>query len=339
MLKIQEALRSGKNPEDLVAELAIAAHRHPTLPLTGFAYNQIDSPKTNPVVREARGIVLENDSWNVVAKAFNRFFNAGEVQEEYETFNWSNFTCTAKVDGSLIILFNYRDQWYAKTRGSFGDGQVPFPKPGESITFTELFWQLNPTLQQKLQSVSPRLTLALEMCSLYNKVVRMYKEPKIFLLSVFNNDTFEEHSEDETTKVAKELGLDRPEIYNFKSHEEIATFLLEKQEKDASYEGVVIRDDKNLRYKIKTETYLALHHMCDNGNLYTPKNLVPFALKEDPAELLVYFPEAKEYLDIIVASLNTEWASALTFSSESCGANGDAAPSFSSTTYGRHISR
>lgn len=88
---------------------------------------------------------------------------------------------------------------------------------------------------------------------------------------------------------------------------EISKFLLTKQETDASYEGVVIRDSKNLRYKIKTETYLALHHMSDNGNLYTPKCLVPFALKEDPAELMVYFPEAKEHLDAIKSQLDTEW--------------------------------
>jgi len=309
MLNIQQALGSGKTLEDLTAELAIAIHRHSDLPLIGLTYNQIDSPKIHPIVREARGIVLENNTWNVVGKAFNRFFNAGEVQEEYETFNWSRFTTTDKVDGSLILLFNYQDQWIAKTRGSFGEGIVPFPKPGESITFSQLFWRLSEMYQlsEKLSSLNPKHTYAFEMCSLYNKVVRIYREPRLFLLSIFNNEDFSEFSEDETSLVAASLGLERPQVYKFTSHDEIAKFLLEKQDTDPSYEGVVIRDDKNLRYKIKTETYLALHRMADNGALYSPKNLVPFALKEDPAELLVYFPEAKEFLDPVVAEINKEW--------------------------------
>lgn len=217
MLNIQEALLSGKTPDDLNQELAIGLHAHPTLPLIGFSYNQIDSPKTNPIVREARGIVLEKDTWKVVAKAFNRFFNDGEVQEEYETFNWDNFTCVDKADGSLIIVFNYKGQWYAKTRGSFGNGQVPFPKPGEKTTFTELFWKLAEGLQEKLKTVDPNLTLVFEMCSLYNKVVRMYKEPKVYLLSVFDTSDLREFSEVETTQLSKLIGIERPEIHDFKS--------------------------------------------------------------------------------------------------------------------------
>jgi hypothetical protein len=68
MLNLQKYLRAGKTPEDLKEELGIKFYEHPSLPLVGFKYHQIDSPKTNEIVRECRGIVLEKNTWNLVAK-------------------------------------------------------------------------------------------------------------------------------------------------------------------------------------------------------------------------------------------------------------------------------
>ena len=73
-LHIQKHLRNGGTVDELKEELSLGVHEHPESPLIGFSYSQIDSPKTHPIVREARGITLERDSWRVVAKAFNRFF-------------------------------------------------------------------------------------------------------------------------------------------------------------------------------------------------------------------------------------------------------------------------
>lgn len=307
MLKLQEALQSGKTIQELETELGISSHVHPELPLIGLTYDMLESPKTHPIVRECRGIVLEKDTWKVVAKAFNRFFNAEEVQEEFLTFNWDNFVCNTKCDGSLILLFNYQNKWIAKTKGSFGDGVVPFPAPGKSTTFSQLFWETAKKYNLNLNQLDPKLTYAFEICSLYNKVVRIHPEPKLYLLSVFDNTSLQEFSITESAQIAKSLKVDHPIIYDFASRQEIEFFLQALEKIDPSNEGVVIRDDKNLRYKLKTETYKALHNMCNNGNLYRPKSLVPFALNEDPTKLLTFFPEAKEFLESVVSTLNTEW--------------------------------
>ena len=82
MLALQEYLTS-HGLDKLQDELKINVFRHPTLPLVGFKYNQLESPRTHPIVRECRGVVLEDKTWKLVAKPFNRFFNVGEVQDEF----------------------------------------------------------------------------------------------------------------------------------------------------------------------------------------------------------------------------------------------------------------
>jgi len=315
MLEIQKLLRSGVTPEGLKETLAIKSHVHPHLPITGFTYNQIDSPKLHPIVREARGIALENGTWNIVAKAFSRFFNLGEVQEEAKTFDWTDFTCYTKADGTLILLYCYKGEWQVKTRGSFAGGTVPFPLPtNPKQTFSDLFWdtfnkrtRANSLNSDGLDELNPSYTYVLELCTVQNKVVRTYPDAALFLLSVTNNTTAKEFSDTDVDLMAHQWDVNRPDRHRFHSVEEIKKFLKKKEDDDPSYEGVVVRDSKGLRYKIKSETYLALHHMCDNGALYRPKRLVPFALKKDPSELLLHFAEAKPYLDYVVDKVDVAW--------------------------------
>lgn len=310
-LKIQQYLRDGGTPESLNAELAIIPHHHATLPLVGFTYHHLDSPKTNDIVREARGIVLEKDSWNLVAKSFNRFFNLGELEEEYRTFNWSNFDCYNKADGSLMLLFYYNGMWHVKTRGSFGDAIVQNPLPHYSPSFSSLFWDiLNAKLDSKnqLNAVNRifdhNCTYVFEMCSIYNKVVRLYQKPTLYLLTIVNNQTAQEYPHKITDEFAIKHGLDRVERFHCNSRNEIQSLIKEKENTDPTWEGVVICDNKWLRYKLKTSTYLSLHYLLGNGNLLNPKRLIPFALKEDPDELLLYFPEAKEHLYAVKQKLD-----------------------------------
>jgi len=91
MLELQKFLREGNSPEDLNDKLGIRIYQHPTKPLIGFKYCQLNSPKLDPIVRECRGVVLEDKTWNLVAKPFGRFYNVGEVEEEYKKFDWSDY--------------------------------------------------------------------------------------------------------------------------------------------------------------------------------------------------------------------------------------------------------
>lgn len=294
MLNIQQYLRSGKTPSDLNTELGIISYSHPTLPLTGFKYHQLDSPKTHPIVKEARGIVLENNNWNIVGKAFDRFYNVGEDAENFSRFNWTDYHAYSKEDGSLFILYYYEGKWRTNTSGSFGFGNVGHT----CVTWPELFWSAS-RLEEKTLENFKNLTFVFELCSLYNKIVRIYQSPKVYLLSAFRTEpeTSQELSHEEVEELFTYLKqcsiIERPEHFSFSSKDAIIEFLLEKESTDKSYEGLVLRDVSNIRFKWKTKTYLALHHLRDNGNILHPNNIVPLLLNGEFEEVLATMPEVK----------------------------------------------
>lgn len=295
MFEIQKYLQSGKTFDDLEKELGIYATFHPEQPLVILNYDQIESKKTDPVVRECRGLVLHSKTFEIVAKGFNRFFNWGEVMEEMDRFDFSDFTVTSKEDGSYIAIYNFEDRWYANTRASFGLGEVDY----SSFTWQGLVCKaLNINDLQEI-NLPKHLTYICELVSPYNKVVRTYKDVGLYLLAVFDK--------------GKEIVFDsklfkKPTVYQYGSIDEIKTFLDEQAKNDPTFEGVVIRDKNGLRFKCKSVTYLSLHRLKGDNCLFHPKHLLPFILAGDMDELITYYPEVKEHLYYYKAQIMEQYA-------------------------------
>src|ERR1017187_2830704 len=105
-LHIQKFLRSTPNGiEELKARYSIDCKRHGEYPnLLLFKYNQIESNFAEPIVQEARGIILdESDNWKVVCYTFRKFHNHGESLAA--KIDWSNAVVQTKEDGSLMQCF------------------------------------------------------------------------------------------------------------------------------------------------------------------------------------------------------------------------------------------
>lgn len=288
MLKVQQYLRSGKTLADLTSELGINATAHPELPLVILNYDQIESPKTHEIVRECRGLILNSQNWEIVGKCMNRFFNWGEVADEMPLFNFNDFVVDSKEDGSLCILYNYNGQWHGNTRGSFGL---------DNMQFQDFSWRAGFLKAMGIESwndlnaiLDPEVTYICEFVSPWNKVVRTYTEPKMYLLAAFRKGVELRWDEVDALKGP----FVRPERFSFKNIDEIIKFLQERSDEDKTFEGVVVWDG-NWRWKVKSPTYLSLHKMRGEGdNLYNPKHLIPWVLGNEGDELLTYFPEVKE---------------------------------------------
>lgn len=288
--------------EALVAEYAIVPTFHSSLPLVILNYDQIESQKKPQIVRDCRGLVLNLTNFDLVAKAFNRFFNWGEMIEEADAFDFSNCAVYEKVDGSLVPIYCYEGEVCINTRGSFANGQLE----GFEGTWKEAIESALTSENKKAISLlfgeCQNLTLVFEFCSLYNKVVRTYNKPQLFLLGVF--DGLKELHWDKVDELAKTIGVQRPIRYEFKSIQQIEKFIREISEKDSTYEGVVIQDWKGNRWKLKNPNYLALHRLKGNGNIFLYKNLVPFVLSGESGELLSVYREAKERYDFVEKTVN-----------------------------------
>ena len=99
MLKIQEFLINGGTIEQLTEQYGIKCGRSKEYPnLALFKYDQIESPMSEAIVQEARGIVLdENDNWRVVGRGFSKFFN--HLEGNAAQIDWSTAKVQEKVDG------------------------------------------------------------------------------------------------------------------------------------------------------------------------------------------------------------------------------------------------
>jgi hypothetical protein len=290
MLQVQTYLRGGKALEDLTTELGIKVQRHDTLPLAILNYDQIESPKTHPIVRECRGLVIRSDNYDLVARGFARFFNWGEVADELGLFDFSDFAVHTKEDGSLVLLYFFDGNWMANTRGSFSQLKL---EPHD-FTWQEAFCKaLKITSLQELKGrLDESLTYVCEFCSPFNKIVRRYPDPVMYLLTAFKGEQELPYKTVDT--LVGDLFL-RPARYEFTSIEGIQDFLNGQAETDPTYEGVVICDKDGRRWKIKSATYLGLHRLKGEGdNLFHPKHLIPFILAGEDTELLTYFPEVEE---------------------------------------------
>jgi hypothetical protein len=244
-------------------------------------------------------LVLETGSWDVVAKPFDRFYNACEAPEAFARFRWDRSTCQSKEDGSLVIVYAYRGAWNVNTSRSFGLEKVALAR----LTWADLFWNASGLDATRLD---PAITHVFELCSPYNQVVRPYLKPTAYLLGMFDPRTCRELPSETVDAEAVRLNARRPESFVLRSPEEVARFLLEKEQVDPTFEGVIIRDESDLRFKIKTKSYLAAHH-AEGGNLLHPRRMIPLILLGEKDEAIAYFPALKEVADRVEAELEREW--------------------------------
>ena len=115
---------NGNNFQKLTDVYGIKVKDYPEQKLVVLNYDQINSPKMEPIVQECRGIILDY-ALNVVCRPFDRFFNYGEA--ETDKMDLTEYTYFPKLDGSLIKVYYWNNSWRIATRGT---GFVGYDKEG-----------------------------------------------------------------------------------------------------------------------------------------------------------------------------------------------------------------
>lgn len=240
-------------------------------------YCQIDSPKLDPIVRECRGLVI-NDRAELVAMSFRRFFNYGETEEE---FDW-NCRAYHKEDGSLITVYYYNG-WKINTRASFGFGEIN--KSGHT-------WNSLVSSLLDFDRLHKDLTYVFELCSPFNQVVRYYDKPQLKLLSVNNRGYEYDHSKLEI--LADRAGIELVNSQLISSVDEAKAIIQEEVSTNHRFEGLVLKS--NIRLKLKSEIYVRLHKMFSN---LSDRGLLEIYFNGERAEAELYMPETKDKFIII----------------------------------------
>lgn len=282
MIKIINFIREHDNWEELLSSppYSLSIKRKDTRIL--FKYSQIYSDFSLEIVREARGLILEDKTWNVVCYPFKKFFNYGEAYAD--EIDWKSAKVTSKEDGSLIKVYFYNGEWKVGTNSTIDAEDATLNSPYYK-NFMELFDVAADNCKFDFDKLNPNYTYLMELCSCHNTIVVPYNEPKLFHLTTRDNRTLEE--------VEVDIGIEKPKEWALSSLEDCvsmaATF-------DFTREGFVCRDKNYNRIKIKGEDYIKAHRLVNNNTINTERAIELIRINELD-EFLVYCPQYKEYIN------------------------------------------
>lgn len=295
-LLIQGYLEADGTLGDLVTSYTIKARRHGKYEHLVLLKYGIEAAFMNPMVRECRGIILdESKGWEVVSRAFDKFGNEGEgyVPE----IDWSTARVQEKLDGSLCVLYHYDGDWHVATSGS-PDATGNVQRAGHHVdgafseqTFAEYFWETFTAEGGHLPEPSDlsNLCFAFELMGPLNRIVVVHEKAWLRLLAVRDRVTGEQFLPE---AYADAVGIQAVQSFPLTTVEEIhASF---DHISPVSQEGYVVVDGAFNRVKIKHPGYVALHRAKDGMG---PRAFIEIARTGEVSDVLSAFPEFKPMIE------------------------------------------
>lgn len=279
-LHVVRALRD-EGLEALTRRLTLQTRRHREHPqLVLLKYSMIDSPMADPVVRECRGIVLdESDGWRPVAYPYDKFFNAHEGHAA--PIDWASARVFEKVDGILCTLYHYRGAWHVAST-ALPDAQGVLPRCGRAIA--ACFWDVFAARGYARPDRTDHCFM-FELCLPSDPVLVRHPEPRLLVHGARDLTTLQEVAPD---PFAAAYGWELVPTHPAGSLD--AALALARSFDPAHREGLVACDARFHRVKIKSPAFVALHHMRGATNL---RHLLEVVRTNESDEFLAYFPEAR----------------------------------------------
>lgn len=293
-------------------------------------YDQLESPKSHPIVKECRSLTLDTKTFEVVGRAFDRFFNYGEVDGVVDVSD-GDWLKLEKCDGSLIKIyysFNH-DKWVLTSRGSFADStMLLFP----AITLKErIFRDVGfmaddedlDDAQYNLDTFGSDIlnetkTYIFEYVGFHNPHVQRYTKNELVLTGVRDNESGEYYTYDEMVETVEEfkefhrdLNIRVCDASLVSDMNDVVEAAKELPNLEEGY--VVWNQTTGARYKVKNPAYLQMSKLRNNG-IFVPRRIVGLALLGNAGELLSYFPEFEpvfkphiERVDALLHELHEVW--------------------------------
>lgn len=233
----------------------------------GFKYNEptIYAQDWNDVTLQARGIVFDKDTGEIVARPFFKFFNYSELingqGEKTNIYNLNEkygfhfdpslrFRVMDKLDGSLGIIFwdKYSLKWKVKTGGSFDSTQA---------VWGQKWFDAN----VNTKNMNKAYTYCVEILMKEDLHPISYDKEELVLLSVISNATGEELSLDFIEQSAKEMNIRAADVIQFNSFDEVIPYATNLPN---TKEGVVVTFENGFKVKLKGKEFLELQKKFHN---------------------------------------------------------------------------
>lgn len=225
-------------------------------PYAIFNYN-FDSHFSDPVVQEARGIILDTEKKEVVCWPFRKF---GNFHESYaDNIDWNTACVQEKVDGSIIKLwFSEReDHWVFSTNGTIDAADAMIDDSRDGLSFSDAIRSAENYKDIHTDDLDREKTYIFELVGPKTQVVVRYEKPMLYHTGTRNNITGQETDED--------IGIIKPARYPLQSLDDCieAARRLNSGQNDVEYEGFVVVDADWNRVKIKSPDYILKHKIAE----------------------------------------------------------------------------
>ena len=295
-IKLLEFIKSNKDWEEILSEKPYGLKIKRDSGFIMFSYSQIESDFNLELVREARGIIFNESTWECVCYPFSKFGNYGESY--VPEIDWESARIFEKLDGSLIKLWFYKqaNTWVVSTNGTISADKAELmedvARPKHINNYGELFLDGAERSGLKWNILNKDYCYMFEVVSPWNRIVVPYDKTQVFHIGTRNMITLEEVYED--------IGVLKPLEYQFGSLDEC---ILNSEHLPFSQEGYVVQDKNFNRVKVKSVQYVAAHHLRGNGQV-TMKRIIEMCLiTKEQEEFLTYFPEYESYFADVLGRL------------------------------------
>lgn len=254
--------------------------------------------KWNIFEQLSRGLIINNQTGEIVARPFKKFFNLGQSYGDGKMAvpndNTQLVNVFEKFDGSLGILYRQYGKHKIATRGSFDSDQA--------LWATEYLFN-----NHDLTDLPDNLTLLFEIIYPENRIVINYGDTEdLVLLAVINRYTGNEYPFSAVCEIADYYGFNTPASYSFNNVQDI----LESASRlvGTESEGYVLLYSDGSRFKVKGDDYLFLHRIVTN---ITKKNVFQMWLEDAkfpdiPNEFLTQMAEWYEEFDMVSQQIEDE---------------------------------
>lgn len=294
-LDIQTFIEQHPDWEKLLSEkpycIAVTRDEFNGKKLIMLKYSQIESDFNIKLVRECRGLILDEETLEVVSFSFMKFGNAGESY--CPDIDWKSASVLTKVDGSLIKIVLIGDDLLISTNGTIDAFKAPV---AEQIgcrykSFGEL---VRHVLDKKLMiphDFVEGVTYMFELVSPYTRVVVPHKDIDMYFLGERDNTTFQEKLPYDDSYMSSFFKV--PEKFDLHSVDEC---LAATKQMPWDEEGYVVVDKDFNRVKIKSPAYVAAHNLRGNGVLSYARAIELVRLNEID-EVCAYFEDFRPALE------------------------------------------
>lgn len=283
MLHVQELILNNENWEDILKKSPFCISVKHDVGHVIFNYNLFNSDLSNPVVKECRGLILNEKTFDPVCVPFFKFFNYGE--EFADKIDWTTARVQTKIDGSIIKLWYDKliNDWRISTNGMINADAVETCSPhiNENIrksTFGALFRECAKRQNLDFSKLNKKYTYIFELTSIFNRQVIKYNKDMIWHIGTRDNTTLRELNVD--------IGVQKPQEFAFTTLQDVID--VANKFKDEQ-EGFVVVDGNWNRVKVKSPYYVATSHYFNDS--IAMSKLIEVFLSGDYEEFLVYYPK------------------------------------------------